>query len=208
MLLLVRHGQSEANVSGLLLGRSDSPLTELGYRQAELLGEALAARLPAPSRLLTSPLLRARQTAAAIADGLAKKGSAAPMEATVEERFVELDYGELDGTAPRDLQPGLWAGWRLDPGWRPPGGETLEEVSARVAAACDELAAEAAGHDVVVVSHVSPIKAAVSWALGCGPELSWRLSLSVASITRVATGGPGGPALVSFNETAHLGTAP
>jgi broad specificity phosphatase PhoE len=54
------------------------------------------------------------------------------------------------------------------------------------------------------VSHVSPIKAAVAWALGAGAGVSWRLSLGVASITRVRTGGAGGPALVSFNETAHL----
>ncbi len=73
-----------------------------------------------------------------------------------------------------------------------------------MSAACEELSAEAARSDVVVVSHVSPIKAAVTWALGGGPELSWRLSLGVASITRISTGGPVGPALVSFNETAHL----
>ena len=59
----------------------------------------------------------------------------------------------------------------------------------------------------IVVSHVSPIKAAVSWALGGGPELSWRLSLGVASITRITTGGPVGPVLVSFNETDHLAGA-
>ena len=74
--------------------------------------------------------------------------------------------------------------------------------------ACEELASEAVNHDVVIVSHVSPIKAAVSWALGGGPEVSWRLSLSVASITRIATGGLAGAALVSFNETAHLDTGP
>ena len=48
MLILVRHGQSEANAAGLLLGRLDSPLTELGRRQAKVLGEVLALRDPAP----------------------------------------------------------------------------------------------------------------------------------------------------------------
>jgi len=208
MLLLVRHGQSEANLAGLLLGRLDSPLTEVGRHQAKLLGEVFAARPTVLHRLVTSPLLRARQTSDAIAEALAGGGRAGErVEATVDERFVELDYGELDGRAPGDLEAGLWDGWRSDPSWRPPGGETLEEVSARVATACAELASEAANHDVVIVSHVSPIKAAVSWALGGGPELSWRLSLGVASISRISTG-PGGPALVSFNETAHLGGAP
>ncbi len=70
MLILVRHGQSEANAAGLLLGRLDSPLTELGRRQAKVLGEVLALRDPTPVQLVTSPLLRARETADAIADAL------------------------------------------------------------------------------------------------------------------------------------------
>jgi len=209
MLLLVRHGQSEANAAGLLVGRADSPLTELGYRQAALLGEVLASRLTTPCRFVSSPLLRAMETAEAIADASARAGRpGTPPGVSVDRRFVEIDYGELDGIAPSDLPPGLWDRWRSDATWRPPGGETLGEVNARVAAACDELAPEAARCDVVIVSHVSPIKAAVIWALGGEPELSWRLSLGVASITRIATGGSDGPALVSFNEMTHLSRTP
>ncbi len=204
MLVLVRHGQSEANAAGLLLGRADSPLTDLGRRQAAVLGDVLASRRIAPCRLVTSPLQRARQTAEAIAATPAPLSWGAWPEVEVDGRYIELDYGNLDVTAPGDLPPGLWDRWRSDATWRPPGGETLEEVLARVAAACEELAAEAASCDVVVVSHVSPIKAAVIWALGGGAEMSWRLSLGVASISRIQTGGSGGPALVSFNETAHL----
>ena len=119
-------------------------------------------------------------------------------------RFVELDYGGLDETAVSELAAGLWDNWRANSTWRPPGGETLTEVMARVSAACEELAEEAASAEVIIVSHVSPIKAAVSWALGAGPELTWRLSLGVASITRIATDRAGGPSLVSFNERSHL----
>ena len=158
------------------------------------------------------PLQRAEETAEAIAAGF--EAASAPAGAdgrghrpqlSRDGRFIELDYGELDGRTPSELPAGLWDNWCSDPSWRPPGGETLAEVMARVASACDELSSEAALGDVVVVCHVSPIKAAVSWALGAGPELSWRLSLGVASITRIATGGRRGPSLVSFNETAHLG---
>mgnify|MGYP003343543945 CR=1 FL=1 len=67
----------------------------------------------------------------------------------------------------------------------------------------EELVDAARDRTIVVVSHVSPIKAAVSWALGVGVEISWRCRLDQASITRVAIG-PGGPSLASFNETAHL----
>ena len=210
MLLFVRHGQSEANLSGLLVGRLDSPLTDLGARQAEAIAAALARRATrtgaAPVRILSSPLARALATARAIEAALvagAPRGSA-PVGVEVAASFVEMDYGELDGTAPGSHDASLWSTWRRDPSFRPPGGETLEEVQARVAGACESLAVEAGRADVVVVSHVSPIKAAVAWALGAGPELAWRLSLGVASLTTVATTS-GRPALVGFNERGHLG---
>jgi broad specificity phosphatase PhoE len=222
MLLLVRHGQSEANLSGLLVGRLDSPLTDLGRRQAAAIGAALAMRAArtetAPRRVISSPLGRARETAEAIAaafvplseDGLPHNESITrPIHGAgleIDDRFIELDYGDLDGTAPSELPAELWTAWRSDSSWRPPGGETLEEVNVRVARACADLADEAARGDVVIVSHVSPIKAAVAWALGGGAELSWKLSLGVASITRITTGS-NGPALVSFNESAHLAGA-
>jgi probable phosphoglycerate mutase len=205
-----------ANAAGLLVGRADSPLTELGLRQAEALGEEVASRARTPFRILVSPLRRATQTAEAIARACESgryamapppSGEFTPgvgPEVVVDSRFIELDYGELDGSPPSKLPQGLWDHWCSDPAWRPPGGETLWEVKARVSAACEEIASEAALGDVVIVSHVSPIKAAVTWALGTSPELSWRLSLGVASITRIATDGSRGPSLVSFNETAHL----
>jgi len=198
VLILVRHGQSEANAAGLLVGRMDSPLTALGTRQADQIGEALVAgRSTRPVRIMTSPLSRARDTAAIVATAL----GAAPPE--VEERLIELDYGEIDGQRPADLPRGMWASWRSDPSWRPPGGETLPDLHARLDPLWASLVAGGGESDIVAVTHVSPIKAAVAWVLGAGPELAWKLSLGVASITRVALGGPA-PALVSFGETGHL----
>ena len=57
--------------------------------------------------------------------------------------------------------------------------------------------------DVVVVSHVSPIKAGVAWALGTGDEIAWRMFVALASVTRIAVSDRG-PLLRSFNEVAHL----
>lgn len=209
MLILVRHGQSEANAAGLLLGRADSSLTELGRRQAGRIGEALAdSAREAPggaeearplARILTSPLARARSTAEIIRDVL---GPGAP-EPEVEERLIELDYGELEGKRPADLPRGVWSGWRSDPTWRPPGGESFVDLHGRLDPLWVSLAAEAAAGDVIAVSHVSPIKAAVAWALGVGPELAWKLSLGVAAVTRISFAGPS-PTLVSFGETGHL----
>ena len=78
-------------------------------------------------------------------------------------------------------------------------------AGARVREACEELFADPDGgargdETVVVVSHVSPIKAAACWSLGMGDEGAWRLYLANASITRI-TWGPGGPVLAGFNHT-------
>ena len=188
-LILVRHGQTAVNAEGRLQGRIDAPLTEVGRRQAAACATVLERR----GRVVTSPLLRARQTAEAIAPGRCE----------VDERWVELDYGEWDGAVLRTMDQEAWDRWRADPGFAPPGGESLMTLAARVHEACDALADEARESDVIVVSHVSPIKAAVAWALGVGPETSWRMFLGVAAICRIAIG-PKGPSLVSYNEVNHL----
>lgn len=188
MLYLVRHGRTAQNAARLLLGRMDVPLDELGLRQAAALGTVPA--LAGASRVVSSPLARARDTAAMIGPPV-----------TVDERWVEIDYGRFDG---QDVgsAPELWAGWDADLEYRPPGGESLADLGRRVRQACDDLWEEAVSADLVVVSHVSPIKAAVAWALGVSDDICWRTFLDTASITVV---GPGrkGPTLRSFNETAH-----
>ncbi|HEY3673024.1 MAG TPA: histidine phosphatase family protein [Acidimicrobiia bacterium] len=185
MLVLVRHGQTEANARGLLLGRADPPLSELGRRQAA----ALAAHVPADARVVASPLVRTRETADAFGR---------PVD--VDERWIELDYGTIDGTPVADVPADVWRAWRADPHFVPAGGESMAALGIRVRAACEELIDEARDRDVVVVSHVSPIKAAVGWALGTGDDVTWHLFVRVASIARVAIG-PWGPSLHSFNET-------
>lgn len=187
MLIIVRHGRTPANAQGRLLGRDDPPLDLEGRDQAALVGAQLQ-----PDRVITSPLRRARETADCF--GL-------PVE--VDERWIELDYGELEGTPTADVPAETWAEWRADVCYRPEGGESLRDLSERVAAACVDLADDARKRDVVVVTHVSPVKAAVSWALGVGCEVSWRTYVATASITRIGIG-PWGPSLHSFNETAHL----
>jgi len=188
VLILARHGQTAANAAGHLLGRADPPLTEEGHRQAAALGAVLSGA----SLIISSPLQRARQTAEAIGGSF-----------EIDERWTELDYGEYDDRPPGDVPPELWQRWRADPGHRPPGGESLVELGLRVRAACDDLAAQAAEADVVVVSHVSPIKAGVAWALDTSDEVAWRMYVALASITRIGVT-ERGPILRSFNEVAHL----
>jgi broad specificity phosphatase PhoE len=197
VLYLVRHGRTDANASGLLLGRLDPPLDPVGQEQAAAVAGALAQpnRLGSEPtwRVVTSPLQRTRQTAEIIAVRLG-----VPVE--VDERWIELDYGELDGMPLSDVPAELWSAWRRDPGFEPPGGESLRTLRARVSAALAALADHCRDGGVVVVSHVSPIKAAVAWALGVGDEVTWRLFVSPGSISTVAIG-PQGPVLRGFNVT-------
>lgn len=187
-LWVCRHGRTEANASGLLLGRADPDLDALGRRQAE----AIAAALPRPELVLSSPLARCRQTAEALG---------VPVE--VDERLVELDYGEYDLIPLQDIPAETWRRWREDPDFRPPGGETLEELAARVGEALDGVQERARAADVVVVSHVSPIKAALAWALGVSIAVSWRCFVGQASITEIGLS-PNGPSLRLFNGVSHL----
>jgi broad specificity phosphatase PhoE len=188
VLIVVRHGRTEANASGLLLGRRLDPgLDELGWRQAT----ALAAALP-DGRVISSPLRRTRETAEAFGR---------PVE--IDERWIELDYGELDGTPLRDVPREVWANWQADPSWTPAGGESLVDLGLRVRAASAAVAEEAGERDVIVVTHVSPVKATLAWALGVGDEISFRAFVAPASITTIATAGRR-PSLHSFNGCAHL----
>lgn len=189
MIYVVRHGRTASNAAGLLLGRADPPLDEVGHAQAEALGRSLGK----VDLVVTSPLERARQTAACI-DGPVR----------VDERFIELDYGEWDQRSFGDLPAGSWEAWRADIDFAPPGGESLADLGERVRAGLEDLVEAAQGSKVAVVTHVSPLKAAAAWALGVGDEIAWRMFVAPASVTRIDVS-RGQPTLVGFNDTLHLG---
>lgn len=191
MLILLRHGQTTANAQSLLQGRIDLNLDVVGQQQAALCGQFVRQHFP-HARIVSSPLLRAQQTALAISQHV-----------EIDERFIELDYGSWDGIAMSAIDPAQWAGWRSNPHFRPPNGESLVELDERVRPALEELREEAMEKHIVIVSHVSPIKSAVTWALGTGPESTWRMHLDRASICRVAVTSRGAT-LAGFNETGHL----
>lgn len=191
MLILLRHGQTIANAEGRLQGRTDHPLDEVGRVQARKCAEKLSVLHPS-AIIVTSPLLRARQTAGAFG-----------RETVVDDRFIELDYGSFDGVPVGEVPAETWSQWRSDPAFRPPGGESLLDLERRVRPGLEEWGRESRDRDVILVSHVSPIKSAVTWALGVGPEAAWRCSLDRASVTRISVGAHG-PSLVGFNDTDHL----
>jgi len=196
VIVLVRHGRTDANARGLLLGRADPALDHEGRLQAARLAAALGPLEDA--RVVSSPLARCRQTAELIVGA-----SEHDVPLDVDEAWIELDYGAFDGLGAGDVPADTWAAWRADVAWAPEGGESLAALGARVRSACEALAEEARDRDVVVVTHVSPVKAAVAWALGVGDEVAWRMWVGPASISRIGFVSSS-PSLRSFNEVAHL----
>jgi broad specificity phosphatase PhoE len=192
MIWLLRHGRTEANARGLLLGRLDPALDDVGRDQARRAAAALVDG--GVTRVVTSPLRRCRETAALA-------GEALGLPVDVDERWVEMDYGELDGVAVASVPAETWAAWSTDLDWAPPGGESIASLGKRVRTACDDL--YAGEGSALVVSHVSPIKAAVAWAMGVGDEVAWRMFLAPASISAIGRG-RSGPSLHGFNDVGHL----
>jgi ribonuclease H / adenosylcobalamin/alpha-ribazole phosphatase len=144
-LILARHSITEASAAGRNLGqRTDPPLAEAGVNLAARLGATLRAELDElphdDIRLLSSPALRCRQTAAAVADG-------AGVERDVEahDGLIELDYGAWDGLTAdecRERDPELRAAWEADPFvTRCPDGESGEHVLRRASEVLDPLQA-------------------------------------------------------------------
>ncbi len=188
MLYIVRHGRTRENALGLLLGHSDPSLDELGLRQAA----TTAATIGGIRRVVSSPLRRARETADAFG-----------VPVRIDERWIELDYGEFDGWSRTEVPVDTWTSWRSDLDWAPAGGESLRELGERVRSGCLELAEEARSENIVVVTHVSPIKAAFAWALGVGDEVGWRCFVATGSVTRIGTT-ESDPILLGFNDVTHL----
>ena len=189
VLILVRHGRTAANAAGLLQGRLDQPLDDIGRSQAASAARHIAASIDGEiERVYCSPLTRTRQTAEMFRS-----------DVIVDERWIELAYGDLEGVRAAEVPAEIWERWRSDSGFVPAGGESLDDVDRRVRQACEELAPIATDRHVVVVSHVSPIKAAIAWALGASSSVTWRMHLSVAAVSRIAIR-EHGPVLMSFNE--------
>ena len=173
MLHIVRHGRTEMNASGKLLGRLDPSLDDVGIHQAE----RLAASFGKIDLLFSSPLLRTRETAEAFG-----------MPIEIDERWVEMDYGELDGVPMNEVDPKIWESWRSDLDWAPTGGESHRQVGKRIREACEGLSPQIKNKEIVVVSHVSPIKAALAWTLNVGDEVAWRSYVSPASVMTIGSG--------------------
>ena len=153
-VLLVRHGETDYNATGRFQGRTDTPLNDRGREQSRALARALEGEELAA--LYSSPLARARETAEIV-------GARLVLEPVYDDRLVEAYAGEWQGRLCDDViaeAPGAFAAWRAaEPGFRFPGGESVAEQAARVAAALADVAAGPL--PALVVTHGGAIRTVV-----------------------------------------------
>lgn len=199
--IMARHGATglslEKRFSGL--GGFDAPLSGLGEEQAQALALELAARGDV-DRIVSSPLLRTRQTAQAVQDALG-------LPITVIDGFAECAFGDWDGHTfaevrerwPRELEE-----WLESTSVAPPGGESFEACQARVLRAREEVIERFSGERVVVVAHVTPIKVMVAHALGAPLSSLFRMELPPCSISSLAWFPDGNASMFSFAEASHM----
>lgn len=199
-LLLVRHGESEANRAGRLQGRLDSPLTQKGRRQAEAIAWRVAAAGPIAA-LYASPLRRARATAEAIGDRVGIAPELVP-------DLMEVDIGEAMGLAWDEVRarwPTFAAALRGgEPDARWPGGESRRELGERAARVMDGIIARhPEGGAVVVVAHGGTLRWGVAHLMRGTPEGRPDHRYDNCAVTEVQLGGET-PVLACLNDAAHL----
>jgi alpha-ribazole phosphatase len=197
-LFLARHGQTAWNVKSRYMGQVDVPLDETGERQAALLGHRLAEE--GLAAIYTSDLLRARQTAIAIA-----AHQTCPL--IPEARLREMDFGVWQGLTYAEIQETnrinleAWEADRLRN--TPPGGESLSQFSSRVEAAYQEIIQAHLEETTLVVAHGGVMKILLCLVLGLPPERYWQIQISPASLSEIWIY-PEGGSLNLLNDACHL----
>jgi probable phosphomutase (TIGR03848 family) len=194
LFLLVRHGLTPTTGT-ILPGRAAGlHLAEAGQAQAKAAADRIAA-LARVDAVYTSPLERARETAAPIA-------KARGMKAHVDKGLLECDFGDWTGAELKKLMklPEWNTVLRAPSTFRFPNGESFTEMQGRIVSTLDRLRAAHEGGVVVCVSHADPVKAAVAHAMGTHIDLFQRIVISPCSITAIAYS-MSGPVVLTVNST-------
>ncbi len=197
-LLLIRHGRSVWNAARRIQGWADPPLDEVGRAQARHISERLRAERP--TKLYTSPLQRAAETAEIIGQALD-----VPVEA--DDRLKEHGVGDLEGLTWEevvDQYPNLAQHWEKGSAdMLIPGEENFQSFQARVAATCDEIATRHAEEIVGIVTHGGVLSAYLNHLIGLPGRFSpFRFpncSLSIVEVNAVR------PRILLLSDICHLG---
>ena len=198
-IIAIRHGETAWNADTRIQGHMDIPLSDVGRRQAALLGQALAGE--PVTAIYASDLSRAWETAAYL-------GRAVDVAVTPESALRERCFGEFEGKTFAEIEvllPEQSQRWRKrDPEFTPAGGESLLTLRERVVAAAARLAADHPGELIAMVGHggVMDVLYRAATRLDIQAPRTW--ALGNAAINRLLWT-PNGFTLVGWGDTQHLG---
>lgn len=197
-LLLVRHGQTKLSHENTFCGVTEAPLTEEGHRQAECLAGHL--RHESIDAIYCSPQTRAQETAQPIARIL-------NIELQTRAELREMNFGQWEQCVRTELvreYPQAMAAWERG-SWmaQPPGGETQQEVIARVVPCMIDLLNTHAGQTILLVSHKSTLRLLMGNMLNMSLQANRSLRLDPASISELRVTGDS-VQLFRYNDTNHL----
>lgn len=169
-IFLVRHGETDWNRSGQIMGERPVPLNEQGVAQAQRLATLLKGR--PISAIVSSPVARARQTAEILTATL-------NVSMTLDRGLVEIGVGEWEGLYWKDMAEEIIRHdfYRKPDQTRPPGGETLREVQSRAVATVERASAAPSDDPLLFVSHADVVRAILAHYL--------RLDLAVMRQVRI-----------------------
>ncbi|MEE8581785.1 MAG: histidine phosphatase family protein [Myxococcota bacterium] len=198
ILILVRHGETSANLDGVWHGSTDTPLTDRGRAQAERVARYLGDRHAngGVTALYSSHLQRSRDTADAI-------GAAVGLPTEIDAGLGEYDLGSWEGKTYRELykEQRLWHHMREDPDFAPHGGESPRQVIDRFIAVLRRLHALHRRERIVVVAHGGALSMVLAELLD-GDYSQWRRVMENCAVSELTLEPQ--PELLSFNYTSHL----
>lgn len=196
-ILLIRHGETIANKTQLVLGTSDVPLTGIGRRQAEGAAQKISSMEPPPTLLFSSPYFRAKETAGYISKLI-------DLKPIYLNGLKEMDSGEMEGIKASEMNnkyPEYMARWRQDHSTaRPPGGETLGEVHERAWKSILKIFNDYDDTLIAVVAHLFPIQGILCNVLDIHSNHFEKLNINLGSISSIEIQ-KGSYRLLTMNET-------
>jgi len=196
-LFLIRHGETPWTLARRYQGKTDTPLSRVGIRQARAIAKALGAERP--TRLYVSTLQRARSTAQII-------GKKLGLKLIADSRLNELNFGKWEGASYPHLaksDESVFRRWRLGKLKKPPGGESVASLARRVGQFFKKITELHSRESVAVVSHGGPIKMFLFKVLQARSPSIWSLRIDPASISLVE-GDKNFLQVVWTNRTEHL----
>ena len=201
-LVLIRHGETDMNRELRFQGQVNVGLNATGLVQAQRLAGRLAGEQA--HAVYVSDLLRARQTAEPIADGLS-------LQPVAESGLREQNFGRVDGLRVEDIQrdhPEAWAGWmRFDEHFAMPEGESTREFHARVMEAVQRVVTVHPGEKVVIVTHGGVLDMIYRTARSLGLSGPRQSDIPNAGLNRIRVR-DGSYDIVSWADTQHLADLP